>query len=132
MPISSLPAPVGPGGNPFFDPRFGYWNNVEFPFPRRMPEANWAYGEQNPEAAWTSTLARLGYGGTDPRGQWGRSLYGRAQEGYAAAKQKSIGLDWQDYLKTINLDRMYAGLGPEEKGYSDQQFGGPARWQRRV
>ena len=134
--ISSYPMPANPGGNPFYNPAFGYWAipgtnaTQEHPFKRGMAENSWQFGEQNPEAPWTGYLAQLGFGGTDPKGTWARGLYGRAQEGYAAAQQKSTTLNWQDYLHSLNIPQMYAGLSPNQKGYNDQQFGGPARCQR--
>lgn len=134
MALSSYPGANATSSNPFYDAQSKYWwGGPEFPFHHNgLPQLNWGFGEQNPEGPWTSYLAKLGYGGLDPKGQWGRSLYGRAQEGYTAAQQTNPGLMWQDYLHTLNIPHMYAGLGPDEKGFNDAQFGGPARWQRRV
>jgi hypothetical protein len=120
-----------PGRNPFYNQDSDYWRGQEFPLGMNMPETNWRVGELQPLGAWTARLGELGFGGLDPRGQWGRSIYNRAQEGYAAAQRRNPILNWQDYLTTLDIPGMYAGLGPEEKGYQDQQFGGPARWQRR-
>ena len=136
MAISSYPGAGGGGSfrSSFYDPNFDYWRGQEFPF--GMPEGRdyteWAYGENNPEAPWTAALARLGYGGLDPKSTWGRSMFNRAQEGYGAAHLQNPVVNWQDYLQTLDLDKLYRQLGPNEKGYSDQQFGGPARWQRRA
>lgn len=130
MALSSYP---GAGGsNPFYNPGFDYWKGQEFPFPHEIPQDQWIYGEQNPEGPWTGKLAQMGFGGMNPKGQWGRSLYSRAQEGFQAAHVANPSVAWQDYLRTLDIPGMYAGLGPEEKGYNDQQFGGPARWQRRA
>lgn len=131
MAISSYPMPANAGGSPFYNPKFDYWRGNEFPFLRGQPSANWLYGENNPQGPWTAMLSSLGFGGLDPKGQWGRSLYGRAGEGYAAAHAANPVVNWQDYLKTLDIPTMYAGLSPAEKGYNDAQFGGPVRWQRR-
>jgi hypothetical protein len=136
MAISSMP------GSPFYDPswatafRPAYYQDPRLGevFTRpEMAETNWRYGEEiEPGAPWTAKLAQLGYGGLDPRGMWGRQLFSRAREGYAAARQQNLNLQWQDYLKNIDVNRMWAGLSPSDKGYSDAQFGGPPRWQRRA
>jgi hypothetical protein len=130
--ITSYPMPTNPSNNPFYNPAFDYWRGNEFPLPRELTATQWEYGEQNPEAAWTRYLAELGFGGMNTKGAWARGLYGRAGEGFQAARQRNEVLDWQDYLATLNIPQMYAQLTPGEKGYNDAQFGGPVRWQRRV
>jgi len=125
MAISSAP------GSPFYDPSWSYIYSQ----PDLMDWTSWTYGEDNPGAPWTKKLADLGYGGMDTRGNWGRSRYNRAQEGYGAAAQgelqKGSVLNWQDYLSKLDIDKMWNTLSPTEKGYNDAQFGGPPHWNRR-
>jgi hypothetical protein len=132
MPISSYPMPANSGGNPFYNPNFNYWRGTPYPFLPGKPQADWLYGERHNEGPWTAYLASLGFGGLNTKGDWARSLYGRAQEGYEAAHGQNPVVNWQDYLHTLDLPKIYAGLGPDEKGLNDAQFGGPVRWQRRA
>jgi len=129
MAITSFP------NSPFYDPSWTYPQTNPLQ-PTTGTPLGWVTGEQNPGDPWTARLAALGFGGLDNKGMWAQQLYNRARSGYGAAAQQAFNqkrgpLQWQDYLQSLDLQRMWEGLGPGEKGYTDTQFGGPPRWQRR-
>jgi hypothetical protein len=100
--------------------------------PNNPANLNYIYGEQNPEASFTRRLADLGYGGTDPESAYMRSQFGKAQSGYGAAKQTNLALNWQDYLKSLDFDRMWMDQSARLKGYNDPNFAPPTRWMQRA
>ena len=122
-----------PGQFPYYNPNDPYgWNGAN---PQTQPDptnVGWIYGEQNPESSFTRRLNDLGYGGTDPKSMFMRSQYGRAHEGYGAAKQTNLNLQWQDYLKNLDFERIYQNQSPNLKGFNDQSFAPPVRWQQRA
>lgn len=82
----------------------------------------------NRQAGWTRYLAQKGYGGTDNRNDWARSLYSRAGAGYEAALGDDPELKWTDFMKNLDLDQIYANQSNEARGISPQRFVQPPRW----
>lgn len=118
--------------NPFYNPQSNYgWQGQNPQWQDYIGNVGYTYGEREPEAAWTSKLAELGLGGMDAQSSYSRALYGRAQEGYKAAKLKNLALNWQDYLKTLDIPGMWIGLSPEERGFNEARSAPVVRWQQR-
>jgi hypothetical protein len=129
--ITSMPAKDFYNG--FYNPSNQYgWANPNPAWQNQEGNVAWNLGEQQQSAPFTKKLAEAGFGGVDPKSQWGRSLYGRSQEGYGAAQLTNPGLSWQDYLGTLDFNKMYQEMTPSQKGFNDAQIRTPIRWQRRV
>lgn len=82
----------------------------------------------NREGAWTDKLVAEGFGGVGNRNELGRSLWSRANQGYAGARTQNPILKWTDYLKTIDLNQIAAGMSPQARGEQTQRYTGPLRW----
>lgn len=133
--ISSFPGSYRPydPNNPFYNPNDPYgWNQPNPQTQEQYGNVGWEYGEQNHDASFTRRLAEMGLGGTDPRSVFAAGQLNKAERGYGASKQTNLDLQWQNYLKSLDFDRMYNNQSPNLKGYSDQTYAPPARWQMRA
>lgn len=93
-------------GAQIFDPNSSYggaWAPDEF---AGTPAAD-VYFAQNPEAAWTRVMGKMGLDPSSGKYQFGRSLWPQILEGYKAANATNPNLRVQDYLQTLNLEGMY-------------------------
>ena len=82
-----------------------------------------------PQGVYTDYLSQQGFGGMDRRNMWAKSQYGNSQSGYQAALTRNPTLSYRDYLtqQMPQLNNIWAGLTPGQRGESPTQFIGPNR-----
>jgi hypothetical protein len=88
----------------------------------------------NRDATYLRHLAGIG-GGTQPQwadpnspqGAWARSQLGSTITGYDAALATNPLLKYQDYLSSVDLPGMYAGLTPQQQGKNPGMYAGRMR-----
>lgn len=115
--------------DPWYDPNSRYgWTGNFYP---DTPLADTDLNNYNREGAWGDFLQTNGFGGTGTTGEYGRSLWSRANQGYDAARTRNPILKWTDYLKTLNLDQIAASASPQARGENTQRYVGPLRYQMR-
>lgn len=115
--------------DPWLDTNNNYgWTGTPF---QQTPLGDIANNDFNQEGYWTRFLNEQGFGGVGSRNELGRGLWNRAQQGYAGAKTQNPVLKWTDYLKTIDLGQIAAGMSPQARGENTQRYTGPLRWQFR-
>ena len=75
-------------------------------------------GDDFVQGEWERFLTHEGFGGFDRRSNWARALFGRAMNGYEAAKQSNPELTFRRYLGTLQgyLENAWAGLTNNERG----------------
>ena len=74
--------------------------------------------------------SRMG-GGFTNRDQWARSLFPRAQAGFASAQLSNPGLTWRRYLQRLDpnlLQKTFASLTPQQKGLFAPTMTRTVRW----
>jgi hypothetical protein len=92
------------------------------------------YLEQNPEAIFTRTLARLGVGLGDQSSyaKFLRDQYRNTAAGFRAAFAEDPLLTYGQYMKKNFTPQaaqlMFNRLTPRQQGRNPGRFGGPARW----
>ncbi len=109
------------------DSKYG-WTGSFYP---STPLADTDLNNQNREGAWGDYLQTSGFGGPGMKGEYGRSLWGRANQGYDAARTRNPILKWTDYLKTVDVNRVGAEMSPQARGEATQRYVGPLRYQMR-
>jgi hypothetical protein len=88
-----------------------------------------------PEGVFESFLANKGLGGFDARSQFARSLYGRLQTGYDAAKRRNMGLSFEQYLNRQlpgnRIESLWRGLSPSQRNENPSLYAPRVRLIRR-
>ena len=104
------------------------WTGTPF---QQTPLGDIANNDFNREGYWTRFLSEQGFGVPGTKGELGRSLWTRANQGYAGALTQNPILKWTDYLKDIDLNHISASMSPQARGEQTQRYTGPLRYQMR-
>lgn len=114
-------------GTSFYDPASAYGGTKYQPGEFGQSGAGQEYYDQNPEVAWTEILGQLGFDPSTAKGQFGRGLWPQVMEGYKAALLNNPSLKIQEYVKTIDPNRMYQNQSARDRGENQQAFSTRAR-----
>jgi hypothetical protein len=91
------------------------------------------YYETNPQTLWNKFIQQqggVGVGDTSPYGQFLKSQYTNADQGFKLALPENPNLTLQQYLGGLNVDwrQQFQGQNPNQRGENWNKFGGGVRW----
>ncbi len=107
-------------GTSFYDPTSAYGSTKYQPGEFAQTQAGEQFQGENPESAWTRTIAQLGIDPSTAKGKFARSLWPQVQEGYNAALLTNFELKLQDYINTLDPNAMYQNQTAAERGENPQ------------
>lgn len=114
------------GGPSFFDPNSTYggaWAPDEY----AGTQAADTYFAQNPEAAWTRLMGKMGLDPSSGQYQFARGLWPQVLEGFKAANVTNPNLRVQDYIQSLNLEQMYNNQTNQQRGENPSKVAPLAR-----
>lgn len=114
--------------NYFYDPNSTYGSDQNW---YDTPFVKTEVDPINQGGVFTAWLGQQGLGGFDRQSMFGKSLQSRYNSGYEGAQLNNPGLTFRDYLSgqgSGQINDIWAGLTPGQRGENPSMFAPKARW----
>lgn len=131
-PTPTTPTPIPhtqSGSNPFYSSGSTYGSSQNW---YSTPLVKDSMSAQNPQGEYEKFVTDAGFGGVNRLGNAARSLYDRAQAGYAGASLNNPDLSFRSYLTDMLgpafLKNQIAAMTPSQLGEQYQAYSPRVRW----